>query len=128
MARILVIDDEPGIRKLLRQILEADGHEVVEAQDGGEGLRYYRLQPVDLVITDILMPGEDGLSGIREIRREFPHARIIAISGGGETGQLNFLSHARDLGARFTLSKPILIPEFRQAVTESLKTHSNRTE
>ena len=120
MARVLIIDDEPEVRKILRRILEHDGHEIVEASDGDEGLRYYRLQPVDLVITDILMPGEGGISTIREIRREAPDARIIAISGGGDTGRLDFLPLAKNLGAFTTLSKPILIADLRKAVAEAL--------
>ena len=120
MARVLVIDDDLNVRRLLRNMLEKKGHEIVEALDGDEGLRYYRLQRADLVITDILMPAEDGLSTINEIRRESPDAKIIAISGGGERGDLDFLSQAEDLGALRTISKPFTVEEVLGAVNDVL--------
>ena len=121
MARILVVDDDFAARTLLRRLLEPAGHVIVEALDGDEALRYYRLKPADLVITDILMPGREGLSTIHEIRLEFPDAKIIAISGGGETGELDFLSQARNLGARRTFAKPFAVREILDAVSELLQ-------
>ncbi|MDA0746007.1 MAG: response regulator [bacterium] len=121
MARVLVIDDEQPARLVMRKILEAQGHEVEEALDGDEGLRMYRLEPADLVVTDILMPGGDGLVAIHELLREFPDAKILAVSGGGESGTLNFLSQAAELGAQRTLEKPFDIREFQQVVRELLE-------
>lgn len=82
MARILVIDDDESIRFLLRTVLEIQGHDVVEAENGAEGLLYYQAEPVDVVITDMLMPVMDGHEFIMELQREFPGAKVIAISGG----------------------------------------------
>jgi len=82
MSRILVTDDEDQIRAMLRHALESSGHEVLEANNGEEGVRIYQKQPADLVITDILMPEKEGLESIRELRRLNPAVRIIAISGG----------------------------------------------
>ena len=83
MKRILVIDDDLQVRQMLRQMLEREGYEVVEAKDGKEGYELYHQAPTDLVITDIIMPKGGGLEVIFELRREFPDVKIIAISGGG---------------------------------------------
>jgi len=66
--RILVIDDNAAIRELLRLVLEEEGYEVIEAADGAEGLRRYQAEPTDLVITDLEMPGMDGLELLRALR------------------------------------------------------------
>jgi YesN/AraC family two-component response regulator len=63
-------------------VLERQGYSVVEAENGYEGLQYYGAEPTDLVITDMQMPVMDGLQMIMELRRTFPTAKIIAISGG----------------------------------------------
>ena len=86
MARILVIDDDPYIRALVRQLLEPKGHVIVEADEGDQGLDFHRQEPVDLVITDLVMQGKEGFATVREFRSEFPHVKIIAMSGGGITG------------------------------------------
>ena len=91
MARILIIDDEEKFRKMLRQMLERAGHEVVEAPDGKEGVKLYREKLTDLIITDIFMPEKEGIQTIKELKRDFPEAKIIAISGGGRNGLFYFL-------------------------------------
>ena len=78
MARILIIDDEPQIRSMLRLMLERDGYEVVEAPDGIEGIRAYRQKPTDLIITDLIMPNKDGIGMIIELKKEFPDKRVAA--------------------------------------------------
>ena len=72
MALILIIDDEPQIRSMLKLMLERDGYEVAEAPDGIEGLRVYRQKPADLIITDLIMPNKDGIGMIIELKKEFP--------------------------------------------------------
>ena len=106
MARILIIEDEPQMRGMIEQVLIRAGHEVLTASDGKAGLDLFREQLPDLVITDILMPEVDGLEIIRSLRREFPDLKIIAMSGGGETGRLQYLPEAREFGADIALSKP----------------------
>ena len=106
MARILIIEDEPQMRGMIEQVLIRAGHEVLTASDGKAGLDLFRDQMPDLVITDILMPEVDGLEIIRSLRREFPDLKIIAMSGGGETGRLQYLPEAREFGADIALSKP----------------------
>ena len=110
MARILVVDDDAAVRLLLRTLLERRGHFVVEAENGDEGLRYYRDAPTDLVITDIQMPVMDGLQMIKELRGDFPTAKIIAISG--EKGGL---AAAQPL-SQCTFEKPLYMQEFLDAV------------
>ena len=78
-----------------------------EARDGKEGLDLYRTRSTDLVIMDILMPDQDGLETIMTLHREFPDARVIAMTGGSEAiGVLNFLGVTKMLGAQQTLQKP----------------------
>src|SRR5438477_953392 len=108
MARILVIDDEQPIRELLRHVLEKEGHEVVEAQDGKDALRLAEQSPPDLVITDIMMPEQDGLEVIRALRRESPDLKMLAISGGGLL-RSRALHVANLLGAFDTLQKPFAL-------------------
>ena len=120
MVRILIIDDEDQPRRMLQQVLTRAGYEVIEARNGNEGLQYFRARPTDLIITDILMPEKEGLETIIDIRREFPAAKIIAISGGGRTGNLNFLEVAKRLGAQHTLQKPFELQEMLGAVRDLL--------
>ena len=119
MATILIIDDEEGIRALLRTTLEAAGHEVVEAANGLIGLELYRLRPTDLIITDILMPELNGLDMILELTRAFINAKVIAISGAG--GEKNVLDVAKLLGARRTFQKPFNVPQLLDAVRYELE-------
>jgi DNA-binding response OmpR family regulator len=84
MARILVIDDDPQIREMLRELFRIAKYEVLVAPDGDAALRLHRANPADLIVTDIVMPEKEGLETILGFRRHFPAARIIAISGGGK--------------------------------------------
>jgi two-component system chemotaxis response regulator CheY len=121
MPSVLVVDDEDQIRQLIRETLEQAGYAVREARDGKEGLEQYRAHPADLVIMDILMPDQDGLESIMTLRREFPGARIIAITGGSDMiGILNFLDVAKMLGARRTLQKPFEMKTLVDAVAAEL--------
>ena len=79
--RILLIDDDSKIRKLFVQKLAARGYEIIEACDGKQGLKLYRENRPDLVITDLVMPEKEGIETITELKREFPKVKIIAISG-----------------------------------------------
>ena len=103
---VLVIDDDETIRVLLRAILEREGYRVVDAPDGAKGIRRYEESPTDLVITDLIMPGKEGIETIRDLRKEFPHVKIIAVSGGGRIGPESYLKMAEGVGALRTLSKP----------------------
>jgi CheY-like chemotaxis protein len=121
MARILIIDDEPQIRSMLRLMLERGGYEVAEAHDGVEGIRQYRENPADLIITDLIMPNKDGIGMIIDLKKEFPQVKIIAMSGGGVNRPEGYLDGAKKLGATRTLTKPIDRDEMLDAVKETLK-------
>lgn len=121
MSRILIIDDEQPIRTLLRMLFEREDHEVVEAQNGNDGLSLYREHPADLVITDLIMPEKEGIETIMDLRREFPDAKIIAISGGGDIGVANdYLPIAKAMGVERIFSKPLGLTEMLDAVREVL--------
>ncbi len=118
MALILVVDDDNQIRRMLRRILEKEGYEVVEAIDGDEAMRIYQERPVDLVITDLIMPKKEGIETIIELRRIFPEVKIIAISGGGRVGPAIYLTMAEKLGASRIFTKPFEKDELLAAVKE----------
>ncbi len=81
MARILVIDDEPGLREYVRTVLEREGHEVEEARDGNEGLAACDREPVDLALVDLIMPRKDGVRTIEELRTRHAKTAIIVVTG-----------------------------------------------
>ena len=120
MARILVIDDEKLARLTLRKILESAGHTVIEATNGAEGIAMFRANHCDLVITDIIMPDKEGIETIIELKRDFVDLRLIAISGGGRTRNLDFLKLAKLRGADKVLAKPFSRSEITNAVAEVL--------
>lgn len=120
MATILIIDDDPQICDLLKQVLEDEGYSVVTAANGQEGLTLYRAHPADLIVLDILMPEKEGLETILDLRREFPQVNIIAMSGGNERAKLNLLDLASRLGARYTLHKPFELQSFTAMVQQAL--------
>lgn len=120
MARILVIDDEESLRSLLRRALARAGHEIVEAGDGREGLGVAQVTPVDLVITDIIMPEMEGIDFILHLHRSSPTTPIIAMSGGGRIRPDGYLKTAQLAGARRTLTKPFTIAELLAAVDDCL--------
>ena len=121
MALILIIDDEPQIRSMLKLMLERDGYQVAEAPDGIKGIKIYRQNPADLIITDLIMPNKDGIGMIIELKKEFPDVKIIAMSGGGLNKPEGYLKGAKKLGAACTLTKPIDRDEMLKAVKDVLK-------
>ena len=121
MASILVIEDDVGCRGVLRYVLEAEGHEVNEAVEGAEGLELCRADPPDLLITDLLMPGQEGLETIRMVREEFPDIRVLAISGAVMRGAGDMLVVAERLGAHGTIAKPFHPDDIVRIVREVLE-------
>jgi CheY-like chemotaxis protein len=94
MEKVLVIDDDSLVRDTTVRILEREGYQVVVASDGVRGLRVFRTEQPDLVITDIIMPEKEGIETIGEIRGDRPDAKIIAISVGGRIGNVDVLKIA----------------------------------
>lgn len=120
MSRILLIDDDASLRKMLRLTLLELGHTVIEACNGREGLQACAVTPVDLVLTDIIMPEKEGLETIMEMRRTDPHTRIVAMSGGGRMVGKDYLALARRLGANRVLEKPFTTEEMEAAIAAAL--------
>jgi len=129
MASILIVDDEEEIRVVLETLLKRAGFDIHIATDGDLAIKMYRESPTDLVIIDIIMPNKNGVDAIRALREEFPDVKIIAVSGGGQTGVLSykpvslqttvFLSAAESAVADAVLPKPFSTKELL-AVIESL--------
>ena len=117
--KILLLDDEPKLRSVLRDRLMIEGYDVRTAPDGRLGLKLFHESPVDLVITDVLMPEMDGLELIRVLCRTPSRPLIIAMSGGGRR-DLEFLVEAAEFGATRTLVKPFLLDELVSLVKDML--------
>ena len=136
MPRVLIIDDEPLVRAVLRRILERHGYTVLDAPDGRAGLALWRHTPSDLVLTDIFMPGTDGIEVIRQLRRVWPQAKIIGMTGGA--GKIDVLftiaPAALELGAQRLLVKPFTKQTLLAAISavltsqESTSDDGSRTE
>lgn len=120
MAHILVIEDDPLVRSMLKLLFEREGHRVSLAAEGGEALTRFRESPADLIVTDIIMPGQEGIETIIAFRKRHPGVKIIAISGGGRIGPDNYLRMAESLGADRTFTKPLHRRSLMAAVQELL--------
>lgn len=120
MARILVIDDEAAIRRLLRVALELEGHEVLEAPTGKVALRVHAETAADLVITDINMPDQDGLGVINALRHEDPRPKVIVMSGGAGPLRGGVFHLAELLGAFATVHKPFELDAMLALVEQAL--------
>jgi len=128
MTKIIVIDDEKDIRDVLKIVLEREGFDVSTASNSDDGLELLRNDGADLVITDIIMPGKDGVDTVYTIRMEFPNTKIIVISGGGKVTPMEYepsaistsayLASATAAGADMTLTKPFDRAEILSAVNE----------
>ena len=114
---ILVVDDYDLIRTYLRRILQDARYEVFEASNGREALKRLRENAADLVITDLIMPEQEGLETIQFLRSERPNLKIIAMSGTAE-GQ--YLPVAEKLGAHVTLPKPLRAERVLETVRKLL--------
>jgi two-component system, chemotaxis family, chemotaxis protein CheY len=122
MARILVIDDDPTIRCLVSGLLEARGHSVIAEPDGLAGMRVFERERIDLVVTDIVMPVQEGIATIGAIRRLSPTVPILAISGSNTVGRYgDYLHAAAVLGASATLPKPLAPDQFIETIDRLLQ-------
>jgi two-component system cell cycle response regulator CpdR len=126
----LIVDDEEDVRIALKQVLERAGYEVSVAATGNEGLDVMKREGADLVITDVIMPGVDGIVTAKQIREKYRDTRIIVISGGGRTAPdpyepdaistRSYLASASKAGADQTLTKPFDRDELLRAVQDLL--------
>ena len=120
MASILVVDDDRLLRLLFARVLGQLGHEVTAIDNGYRALRHLAETPVDLVITDIMMPDMDGLELIRQVRTGWPKIKILAASAGSAIVGTNYLRAAQRFGADATLKKPCTGDEIAAAVNRLL--------
>ncbi len=128
MARILIVDDEPGVIITLKTMLKVDGHEVVIAENGVSGIECLQIHKgsLDLVITDIQMPEMDGLQFISRLLDITPDLPVIAISGGGNRlSNLDPLASLKDKISG-TVRKPFTHDELFQAVNAALDSALSR--
>ncbi len=120
MAIILLIDDDSQLRGMLKQMLERDSHSVIEAEDGEAGVKIAKDKGIDLIISDLIMPGKDGIMAIQEMLQKNPKVRIIAMSGGA-TGNAAWSPIATKAGAFRVLKKPFAQKQLIETVNEALQ-------
>jgi DNA-binding NtrC family response regulator len=115
--RILVVDDDAGVRDVLKSMLEMAGYSVSVAENGKEAMRALRVEGADLILTDLVMPEQEGIETIKALRQEYPDLKVIAMSGafGGD-----YLRIAAYLGAHGTLPKPIQMEALLKLVANVL--------
>lgn len=111
---VIVVDDVPDIREMVRMALEHYGCRVSQAGDGDEALRLQAADPADVLITDIVMPGQDGVETIEALRRDYPTLRIIAMSGHDLAS--TWLTLAERMGVSAVLLKPFTIETLASTV------------
>lgn len=122
MRSVLIIDDSSEFRAVFKEVLQKSGYNVIEASNGQEGIELYRRTPTDIVITDLIMPGKEGLQTIMDLNREFPGVKIIAMSGGGFESPCTYLEGAKFIGGvKYTFSKPFAMGAMIDAINELLE-------
>ncbi|GAB6904914.1 Response regulator receiver protein [Desulfosarcina cetonica] len=120
MSTVLIVDDDPGIRKLLCKTLQREGITVIEAKNGIECMEHIQTQTIDLVVIDIIMPQQDGLTTIAELKKNDCHAKVVAISGGLVLTSDAYLEEAQRIGADRIIPKPIDREQFVAMVRQLL--------
>ena len=120
--RIMIADDNPDTLSFMQAVLEQAGYEVQTAPEGARALALLAMRPADLLITDVFMPGQDGIETLRDCRIRFPQTRIIVMSAGGGSGRkLDYLPAAALIGANATLRMPIDVDQLLDTVREVLE-------
>ncbi len=126
MAGVLIVEDDKELREMINISLTRRKFTVIEAVDGKEAITHFKPSITDLVITDLIMPEEDGLKVIMKLREMKPSLKIIAISGGGKAGPGSYLNLAKALGADAVYSKPFSINDLITRIEELLSTEQHR--
>lgn len=112
MARILIVDDYEPLRSMLGAMLDRVGHETITVSDGEEAVEVFHSEEIDVVVTDLQMPGMGGLELIARLKNGSPRPTIIAFSGAG----YHQLEIALAAGADATLAKPVGVNELLAAI------------
>lgn len=125
--RVLVIDDDEAVRETICNSLEAGGLSATGVQDGNEGIAAFEPSVFDVVISDIMMPGKEGIETIRTIRGRSSEVKILAISGGDRNGNSTFLEMAKKLGADASIMKPFRPSELLDVIKSLLDERETAT-
>jgi CheY-like chemotaxis protein len=120
MPGVLIVEDEKDLREMLKISLLRRKYTIIEAENGNEAILHFKPSLTDLVVTDLIMPDEDGLKVIIKLKELKPSIKIIAISGGGKAGPGSYLNLAKALGADAIYSKPFSINELISKIEELL--------
>lgn len=118
MCKVLLIDDDTLFQKMLGSLLKMEGYEVFIANNGKEGIRLFNTVKPKLVVCDIIMPEKEGTETMIELKTNFPDLKIIAISGGGRSGYVDYLQTVKEFGIDATFSKPFENQKFLDKVRE----------
>jgi DNA-binding response OmpR family regulator len=121
MARIMVVDDDSSVRRMLSQYLKLEGYDVLEAESGEQALSYARDSASDLILLDIEMPGIDGLETLRRLRREAPAAVVVMVSGINDEQRA---VRSLEEGARDYIRKPFELQHLREILQKQLALRS----
>lgn len=121
MPTILFVDDNPELVDIHSTYLRDMGYHVETAGDGDAAIELLAQHKIDLLITDVVMPGKEGFETIIEVRTNYPDLPIIAISGGGRVGARDYLALAMSMGAKATLSKPFSASALHREVQHLLR-------
>lgn len=121
MARILIIDDDSSLRQMLQRHLNRQGHDTLTAENGLVGVQLFESDSFDLVITDIIMPEQEGLETISQLKNRNSQVGILVISGGGSITADEYLKLALALGADAALAKPFNLSELDRTVNDMLQ-------
>jgi CheY-like chemotaxis protein len=121
MPGILIVEDNQELREILKESLNRKRFTVQEAENGKDAIIHFKPGVTDLVITDLIMPEEDGLKVIMKLREIKPSIKVIAISGGGKAGPASYLNLAKALGADAIYSKPFSVNEMIEKIEDLLE-------
>jgi CheY-like chemotaxis protein len=121
MPGVLIVEDNRELREMLRESLGRKSFTVQEAENGKDAIIHFKAGLTDLVVTDLIMPEEDGLKVIMKLRELKPSIKVIAISGGGKAGPASYLNLAKALGADAIFPKPFSVTELIEKIEELLQ-------
>jgi DNA-binding response OmpR family regulator len=121
MPGIMIVEDDNDLREMLKVSLTRRRFTVLEAENGKDAINHFKPEVTDLVITDLIMPEEDGLKVIMKLHELKPSLKIVAISGGGKAGPASYLNLAKALGADVVFSKPFSVNDLIKKIEELLE-------
>lgn len=120
MPGVLIVEDDKELREMLKMMLLRKNFTVLEAENGKAAITHFKPKLTDIVVTDLIMPEEDGLKVVIKLRELKPSIKIIAISGGGKVGPGSYLNLAKALGADAIYSKPFSLNDLVAKIEQLL--------